>query len=179
MPGQDTNNALPRPSSHHFCNSLYSNQQSTLHLGDLGLAGTTTELALPKGHRWDQLAVSWGVTQRVCAPWAVLSTQWKMPGSRHGSLHFHQDLSQSHDWLWQLNWTRPDSYSEMSNGKMYQQPDSLSNISTYLENLGFEESIPHELILHSWSPGAGVAEASRLLPLQGFSNSAAKEELMH
>lgn len=128
------------------CNFLYNNQQNTLQFGGLGLVGPGRVLALPKGHCWDQLGVTWGVTERICVPWALLSTQWKRPGSRHGSLHFHQNLSQSHDWLWLLNWTRLDSYSEMSNGKMYQQPGSLSNISTYLRNWGFEESILHQLI---------------------------------
>lgn len=108
------------------CSSPSNNHQNTLQLGGLGLAGPGRALALPK----DGLSVSWGLTQRICVPWALLSTQWKMPGSRHGSLHFHRNLSQSRDWLWLLNWTRLDSCSEMSNGKMYQQPGSLSNMST-------------------------------------------------
>lgn len=158
-------NSFPGPSSHHSleaCSSPCDNHQNTSQLGGLGLAGAGRALALPK----DQLSVSWGVTQRVCVPWALLSTQWKMPGSRHGSLHFHQNLSQSHDWLWLLGWTRLGSYSEMSNGKTYQQQGSLSNISTWLGNLGFEESILHLLILHSWSAGPGVGEALCLLPLR-------------
>lgn len=45
---------------------------------------------------------------------------------------------------------------------MCEQLGSLSNISTYLGNLGFEESILHQLRMHSWSAGPGAAEASHL-----------------